>query len=273
MARHQRRHPSLHCPRIPLLHSQERSVGSWLERLRHLSHPPYARRNLLRRRTGHHQSTRRRRCRHRHRPQLHFRGISERCRPRPGSTSASTWIMSKEEFERSLTREQLIRELEASRRSVFARPGTSRSHPVRVPSLIGLQDIKYLDATGLVRHRSIGDIMRYAIINEGLDTLAYYGDFQPSPTRNCHLQRRSRAPAPQRRATLRPRPLYLLAQTSRLAPTPSTIRRAATASKSSRRRVAPHATPWPSTPTTCSTPPRASKFRTISATPTSCPSP
>jgi mono/diheme cytochrome c family protein len=92
------------------------------------------------------------------------------------------WIMSKEEFERSLTREQLIRELEASRRSVFPRQGTSHSHPVRVPSLVGIQDIKYLDATGLVRHRSIGDIMRYAIINEGLDTLAHYGDFQPSPT-------------------------------------------------------------------------------------------
>jgi hypothetical protein len=39
----------------------------------------------------------------------------------------------------------------------------------------------YLDATGLARHRSIGDIMRYAIINEGLDTLAHFGDFQPSP--------------------------------------------------------------------------------------------
>ena len=36
-------------------------------------------------------------------------------------------------------------------------------------------------ATGLVRHRSIADLMRYAIINEGLDTLAYFGGFQPSP--------------------------------------------------------------------------------------------
>jgi mono/diheme cytochrome c family protein len=91
------------------------------------------------------------------------------------------WVMSKEEFERSLTKDQFIREQEAKRPSVFARQGTSRSHPVRVPSLVGIQDIKYLDATGLVRHRSIGDIMRYAIINEGLDTLAYYGDFQPTP--------------------------------------------------------------------------------------------
>jgi Di-haem oxidoreductase, putative peroxidase len=92
------------------------------------------------------------------------------------------WVMSKEEFAKSFTREELIRELQAARPSVFAREGTSRTHPVRIPSLVGVQDIKYLDATGLVRHRSIGDIMRYAIINEGLDTLAHYGDFQPSPT-------------------------------------------------------------------------------------------
>ena len=91
------------------------------------------------------------------------------------------WVMSKEEFEQAYTKDQLILELEAKRPSVFARQGTSLSHPVRIPSLVGIQDIKYLDATGLVRHRSIADIMRYAIINEGLDTLAHYGDFQPSP--------------------------------------------------------------------------------------------
>src|SRR5262245_17867943 len=48
-------------------------------------------------------------------------------------------------------------------------------------SLIGIQDLKFLDATGLVRHRSIADLMRYAVTNEGLDTMAHFGDFQPSP--------------------------------------------------------------------------------------------
>ena len=91
------------------------------------------------------------------------------------------WVTSKEEFEKAFTKEAIISELQARRPSVFARQGTSLSHPARIPSLVGMQDIKYLDATGLVRHRSIGDIMRYAIINEGLDTLAHYGDFQPSP--------------------------------------------------------------------------------------------
>lgn len=91
------------------------------------------------------------------------------------------WVMSRAAFEESLTREEMAREAAATKPSVFARQGTSRSHPVHVPSLIGIEDIKYLDATGLVRHRSIGDLMRYAVTNQGLDTLAHYGDFQPSP--------------------------------------------------------------------------------------------
>ena len=83
------------------------------------------------------------------------------------------WILSKDAFSRWLTKEELMRQLAASRPGVYARQGTSRSHPVHIPSLIGIQDLKYLDSTGLVRHRSIADLMRYAIINMGLDTLAY----------------------------------------------------------------------------------------------------
>jgi len=91
------------------------------------------------------------------------------------------WILSKDAFSQWLTKDEYLRQIAASRPGVFARQGTSRSHPVRTPSLVGIQDLKYLDSTGLVRHRSIADLMRYAIINMGLDTRAYYGDFQPSP--------------------------------------------------------------------------------------------
>ena len=90
------------------------------------------------------------------------------------------WIMSKEAFQASYTKDRLIREFAALHPGVLARQGTSRSHPPHIPSLIGIQDLKYLDATGLVQHRSIADLMRYAIINQGLDTIAYFGDFQPS---------------------------------------------------------------------------------------------
>jgi hypothetical protein len=90
------------------------------------------------------------------------------------------WVMSREEFEVHYTAE-FVPERGAGCCGVLTRQGTSPSHPVHIPSLIGVQDRKYLDATGLVRNRSIGDLMRYAILNEGLDTLAHFGDFQPSP--------------------------------------------------------------------------------------------
>lgn len=91
------------------------------------------------------------------------------------------WAMSRSQFEAYYTKEEVVRELAAGHPGVLARQGTSFSHPVHIPSLIGVQYRKYLDATGLVRQRSIGDLMRYAILNEGMDTLAHFGDFQPSP--------------------------------------------------------------------------------------------
>ncbi len=90
------------------------------------------------------------------------------------------WVMSREEFEAQYTSEEYALEIAARRPGMFFRQGTSWSHPVHIPSLIGLQDRRYLDATGLVRNRSIGDLMRYAILNQGLDTLAHFGSFQPS---------------------------------------------------------------------------------------------
>jgi hypothetical protein len=69
------------------------------------------------------------------------------------------WVMSKQAFEESLTKDEIIRQLAAQHPGVLARQGTSLSHPPHIPSLIGIDDIKYLDATGLVRHRSIGDII------------------------------------------------------------------------------------------------------------------
>jgi hypothetical protein len=90
------------------------------------------------------------------------------------------WIQSKEAFVSELTRERVAAQLGANRPGVFARQGTSRDYPVHVPSLIGIKDRRYLDATGLVRHRSIADLMRYAVVNMGLDTSAFFGDFQPS---------------------------------------------------------------------------------------------
>ena len=90
------------------------------------------------------------------------------------------WAMNRQQFELFYTFDEFLRDIAARQPGVFARQGTSLAHPVHTPSLIGVENRKYLDATGLVRNRSIGDLMRYAILNEGLDTLAHFGDFQPT---------------------------------------------------------------------------------------------
>lgn len=63
---------------------------------------------------------------------------------------------------------------------VLARHGTSLTSPVQVPDLIGVADRRYLDRTGLIRHRGIGDLMRYAALNQDLDSLSDYGGFVPA---------------------------------------------------------------------------------------------
>jgi cytochrome c553 len=86
------------------------------------------------------------------------------------------WIQTRESFDRAMTSLGHADPYGG----VLSRQGTSAAHPPHIPSLIGVHDIQYLDATGLVRHRSIGDLMRYAVLNTGLDTLARFGDFQPA---------------------------------------------------------------------------------------------
>jgi hypothetical protein len=62
---------------------------------------------------------------------------------------------------------------------VQARPGVSLWYPVVVPDLIGVKDRRYLDRTGLQLHRSIGDMMRYASLNQGANFLSNYKGFIP----------------------------------------------------------------------------------------------
>ncbi len=82
--------------------------------------------------------------------------------------------------------DQLLAEQEAIPPGVLARHGTSPFSPVQVPDLIGIRERRYLDRTGLVRHRDIGDLMRYAALNQGADDFSDYAGFVPvkmfSPT-------------------------------------------------------------------------------------------
>jgi hypothetical protein len=76
--------------------------------------------------------------------------------------------------------EEFIGSWDAIPPGVFPREGSSRRYPAQVPDLIGVKDRRYLDHTGLVRHRSIGDLMRYAALNQDAMFLSRYGDFTPA---------------------------------------------------------------------------------------------
>jgi hypothetical protein len=62
---------------------------------------------------------------------------------------------------------------------VVVRHRSSAYHPTAIPDLIGIADRRYLDRTGLVQHRDIGDLMRYAALNNEMDFLSRFGDFIP----------------------------------------------------------------------------------------------
>lgn len=52
--------------------------------------------------------------------------------------------------------------------------------PPQIPDLIGVKDRRYLDHTGQERHRTIADLMRYAVLVSGGEVLFYrFGDFVP----------------------------------------------------------------------------------------------
>jgi hypothetical protein len=69
---------------------------------------------------------------------------------------------------------------------VQARKRASNLYPTRVPDLIGIENRLYLDATGLVQHRSIGDLMRYAALNQLLDDVSSFGGFIPRTIDGVH---------------------------------------------------------------------------------------
>jgi len=83
----------------------------------------------------------------------------------------------------ALTFDQLVSAHEAMPSGVTARHRTNLFYPAQVPDLIGVKDRHYLDRTGLQKHRSIADLMRYAAFNQGADDLASYNGFIPADFR------------------------------------------------------------------------------------------
>ncbi|MBK9167091.1 MAG: hypothetical protein IPM24_06450 [Bryobacterales bacterium] len=83
---------------------------------------------------------------------------------------------------RSMPLDALIAAGEAIPPGVTARSNTSMFVPPQVPDLIGVQDRRFLDHTGLVRHRGIADLMRYSTLVQDVMGFARYGDLPPRAT-------------------------------------------------------------------------------------------
>ncbi len=75
--------------------------------------------------------------------------------------------------------EEIASAHEAIPPGVIARNRSSLFYPVQVPDLIGVKERRYLDRTGINLHRDIGDMMRYAALNQGGDDLASFGGWRP----------------------------------------------------------------------------------------------
>jgi len=79
----------------------------------------------------------------------------------------------------TLSSEELATQFDAAPAGVLVRHRSSLNYPVAIPDLIGIKNRRYLDRTGLVQHRGVGDLMRYAALNNEMDFLSKFGDFIP----------------------------------------------------------------------------------------------
>src|SRR5882724_706849 len=108
----------------------------------------------------------------------YLKGLHERA----GGPYGAPWLgdQDPQKREQSLSLEEIAASSEAIPPGVQARFGSSLFYPVQVPDLIGVKDRAYLDRTGHVKHRSIGDLMRYAALNQGIAFFDSYSSFTPS---------------------------------------------------------------------------------------------
>jgi cytochrome c2 len=116
------------------------------------------------------------------------------------------WIQPPPEGGPELPLETILAAWEATPPGVGLREGTSLRYPAQVPDLIGVKERRYLDHTGLVRHRSIGDLMRYAALNQNVQQFSSYGEFIPGGRQFREL------PDPAARFRYSDEQLYALAQ-------------------------------------------------------------
>ena len=110
------------------------------------------------------------------------RGSLEEARLSFRTLFGAPWLKDEDPAARAeiMSMEELAAKYEAIPGGVAARHRASADSPPAVPDLIGVKERRYLDRTGLVVHRDIGDLMRYAALNNELDFLSSFGDFVPA---------------------------------------------------------------------------------------------
>ncbi len=91
----------------------------------------------------------------------------------------------------TMTLDELVAAGEAIPPGVTARANTSMILPPQIPDLIGVEGRKYLDHTGLVRQRGIGDLMRYSSLAQDMFALDRYGDSSAPEKEANHVTRYS----------------------------------------------------------------------------------
>jgi hypothetical protein len=78
-----------------------------------------------------------------------------------------------------LSPEEIAAAFDENPAGVVVRHRSSMRYPTAIPDLIGIKGRHFLDRTGLVQHRDIGDLMRYAALNNEMDFLSSFGGFIP----------------------------------------------------------------------------------------------
>ena len=78
--------------------------------------------------------------------------VTQRYRRLKGSRSFAPWAANQDAWD-EITLEEIVRRKLALLPGVMDREGASTKHPVKIPSLIGIGDLRYLDATGLLRQQ------------------------------------------------------------------------------------------------------------------------
>ena len=107
--------------------------------------------------------------------------FNERMRIGRRGLQKAPWINHTSQMELdTMNAARIITYLKAIPPGVMIRHGSNFNQPANIPDLIGVKERKYLDFTGLMMHRNVGDLMRYAAFNQTLDMLNSYNDFIPA---------------------------------------------------------------------------------------------